>query len=561
MTITPNKVENGGTTSAGKLTAAEYNELAQGVIDAKAAATAALGAASGFNPADVGYDLVPFLGQSNDTGSGAGSPDVRLDPVDPRVWSFDAAGPYAGVIRQAADPLGHPSGAGVGPGMAFARRMIRTLPANRSILAIPGGTGGSNISGANGWNPTGGPLLPAVVAQVVAAFAAMDPATRAASRVAAIYWGQGEGDAQGNVSQSVYSGLLVDLVNYLRTNLPTATASTPFVIGGMVPEVISVSAGTFAAIDAAHRAFSTKRAFTAYEPGVPGGYNQDQLHYNAVGCRKLGTATAALALPLALANTGATAQTFPALPGALPGLAVSASGTVTWTGAVSGADAYLIEYRVAGTTNWSTITITNPATLTTSVSALAGTSYELRGRAYNRGGLGPVSTTLTFGTSGPTPVAANNFNQADGPVGAGQIGPAPTKFGNPVISSGSLSATGSGTAVWDAGAGDWTFQITFMLNATGASSIQICPDGTGAGAVRWNQAGSVQDNAFNSLGSTGNGWTPGEVLKVKKVGGQFTFYRNGTQVLQVTPTGLTLNSKVGVFLGEDKYDDMTLTAP
>ncbi len=82
----------------------------------------------------------------------------------------------------------------------------------------------------------------------------------------------------------------------------------------------------------------------------------------------------------------------------------STSVTLTWQAPTSGGAvaSYTVQYRVTGTTNWSTAA-TNVTATTHSVSSLAAnTSYDFSVLGDNAGGLGAISAIVTTSTSAPS---------------------------------------------------------------------------------------------------------------------------------------------------------------
>lgn len=142
------------------------------------------------------YDVYVLAGQSNMSGRGALAELTAAEGVaDPRIRLYGNDGRW----HAALDPLDDASGqiddvsadrqAAVGPGLFFARAMLRSGPMrrgrSRTIALVPCAKGGSAIGR---WTPTGADratLYGSCLARIRAA----------GGRVAGILWYQGESDA------------------------------------------------------------------------------------------------------------------------------------------------------------------------------------------------------------------------------------------------------------------------------------------------------------------------------------------------------------------------------
>jgi hypothetical protein len=360
--------------------------------------------------------IVPLGGQSNE--SGRGIVDAVLDAPTANTFEYggySADGAKYQLITQAADPLDHPDqGAGLGQALGPGTAMARQLFANTGfrVLLVPAAFGGTGlVPGANAtWSPYGSSnaQLLFFISQVNAAIAAAQ-AQFPGSFLEVIDWAQGEADAAAAIAGPLFQQSLYDMFLFMRASI-TGAAHVPIVIHQMLPEAIALNSGpsgagtgTYAAIDAAHTAVAAGMPFVT-KIAIGSGYNTsgDNLHYGAVGCRLMG-ATAANAIPTALANAGDPT------PAQVTGLAV---GTVTatsvalaWT-AVAGSRNYTVQSSSDGGTTWQTMTgsIPNVSTLTNSATVIglsSSTSYQFRVRANAYGATpnGAFSATVTQATS------------------------------------------------------------------------------------------------------------------------------------------------------------------
>lgn len=298
------------------------------------------GGGGGVNAADVGYDLLLLLGQSNMAGWAVDGDSTRFDVTDPRVAQFGASGAFAGVISQAVEPLAmHDSTTpGVGPALHFARWYLHTVPANRRVLLVPAAHGGTPLSSGVvlAWRRgVTGNLYAQALTQTQAALTAAG----ANARVTAALWVQGEADGDANVSGATYQTDLDTLITGLRTDL--ALPTLPFVIGQMVPDYLSF--GTRTAINAVHVATPTRISRTGFGAGITGANRGDSNHYNAAGARALARNMFSgylSALALVLTNSVA-----PVITGTTTTGQTLTSSTGTWSATP---DSYTYQWKRAG---------------------------------------------------------------------------------------------------------------------------------------------------------------------------------------------------------------------
>lgn len=245
------------------------------------------GLAKNYASGTSGYDIILLLGQSNMSGR-AVVDTVNYDIPQPIVDQYAAAGPQAGVISAAVDPLGQADyvalGNTLGPGTTFARWYSTLMPAGRRILLVPAAYGGTPLVSAVsplGWRRgVAGNLYAQALAQAQGALVMAG----AGAQIVAALWVQGEADGNANITGAAYQSDLDALISGLRTDL--GVPNLPFIIGGMVPEYLST--GTRAAIDTVQAATPGRQSYVGYAAGPHNQNLGDGNHYNAVGARLLG---------------------------------------------------------------------------------------------------------------------------------------------------------------------------------------------------------------------------------------------------------------------------------
>lgn len=180
-------------------------------------------------PAADRFYVFLLTGQSNMAGRGVVEAEDRVG--DPRILAWQPDGRWI-VAR---DPLhiDKPNVVGVGPGLAFARALLPSLPEGAVIGLIPAAYGGSPISawhkdysGDTRWDDG------ATYYQ-----RALDAARDAArvGRLAGVLWNQGESDA-GRARSDAGEGYLRslgELIHHLRTDLNAP--ELPFVAATLGP--------------------------------------------------------------------------------------------------------------------------------------------------------------------------------------------------------------------------------------------------------------------------------------------------------------------------------------
>jgi hypothetical protein len=230
------------------------------------------------------YLVVPILGQSNAFGMGLGLEPEGLDRPHPDVHQWAMCGPSKGTVVLGVDPLLHEIPCKrVGFGVAFAKRLADDT--GRAVLLIAGARGDTSFTPKNGYTWDGADtstrvnLYRRAVAAIDAALAHYP-----GSEVATILWHQGETDVP-LMSPVTYQRKLDALIDDVRSRYG---ASTPVVLGQMVPEEMERSGKPYAGIDAVHRDTPNRRPVTVFVPGPRSAFNSDvDRHYSAAGLREL----------------------------------------------------------------------------------------------------------------------------------------------------------------------------------------------------------------------------------------------------------------------------------
>jgi hypothetical protein len=247
-------------------------------------------------------DIYGLWGQSNMEGGNAGPPGFGTDRGHALVEYLPGRaeaeyGTDSAALSPALDPLQHRGGLvrGVGPGMAFGLRMLRSLASGRRIVLVACARSGTSLVGPDAdWAAGAGPSYVAAIAQMQAALS-LCPAD---SRIAGLLWSQGESD-NGQEVGTTYPAAFADMLAAARADL--AIPALPVVILGPTPE--GDPEGRLAASQAGldqDSGAATAIPGVRFVPG-PAGHAQpgDPIHFTAAGNRLRGVAGAAAMAGLA----------------------------------------------------------------------------------------------------------------------------------------------------------------------------------------------------------------------------------------------------------------------
>ncbi|WP_088283831.1 sialate O-acetylesterase [Kineosporia sp. A_224] len=425
------------------------------------------------NGFDTGFDVIIAAGQSNMWGQTGATPNASEDPTDARVWQYAQSGTYSGKVIAAADPLAMPltSGsppAGMGPSLVFARWYAASIPSNRRVLIVPVAVGATTIQ--TNWDPAGsGNLYTGAITTVQAALTAAG----SNARVAGILWLQGESDAIASYSGANYQAKLDALIYGWRTAFGSAT--TPFVVAGMVPEFTT---GTAAAIRAVHVDTPNRVPYTGFVGGPASSNLGDNLHYMAAAQRTLGRGM------FTAYRSALTNDLTPAVPDAPAGLTASSGNgqaALSWTAPTSVGSAvsdYVVEFKTSAGSTWTTFADgTSTSTAATVTGLTNGTPYDFRVAATNATGTSVPSSTAS--TTPSTSIVLDTFTGTNGTALASHT---PDAGGTWTLKggAGAIALNGSGKAVTSGlGATKTTwYNARTPGSANYSASLKITPTST-----------------------------------------------------------------------------------
>lgn len=218
--------------------------------------------------------LFLLIGQSNMAGRGV--PEASDQSADPRIWMFDKALNWVA----ARDPMhfDKPAMVGVGPGLAFAKRLADTYP-NLAIGLIPCAVGGSGI---DVWKP-------GAYYEPTKSYPYDDALRRAKTalengQLAGFIWHQGESDSTPEKAD-VYEEKLIELVQRFRTDLNAP--NVPFVVGTLGDFVVKRNPAAKTVNEALQRATQrTSKAYYVLSAGLTD--KGDSTHFDTPSARTLG---------------------------------------------------------------------------------------------------------------------------------------------------------------------------------------------------------------------------------------------------------------------------------
>ncbi|GBF27561.1 hypothetical protein MnTg02_02615 [bacterium MnTg02] len=231
-----------------------------------------------------GFDVFLIAGQSNNL-AGTGL-DTEIDVSHPDVFQWGREAPNNNVIILADEPLDHVVLEAGKIGYALA--MIRDyyipnahLAAVRDVLLIPTALSASGFAD-NRWN-AGDDLYEDAVLRVNTAIDG-----NPGSVLKGILWHQGEDD----VGSATYLDALDAMIAAMRSDIVAASATTPFILGGMVPFWVDAATdrrvqqgrihGTLKRLT--YTGFADPELPTVIEKAVPA---TDSTHYDAPTQREL----------------------------------------------------------------------------------------------------------------------------------------------------------------------------------------------------------------------------------------------------------------------------------
>lgn len=223
-------------------------------------------------PAKENLHIYLLMGQSNMAGRDRRELDKQVD--DSRILTLNPEGRWI-VAR---DPIHQKFGRtepGAGPGLSFAREMVKTN-SKITIGLIPCAVGGSPLKR---WVKKGD-LYEQAVARATAA--------AQTGTIKGVLWHQGETDATNKVFAESYEARLVKMINDLRADL--GTPKLPVVVG-QLGDFLAESPETYPHADAVRAAIKHAPEMlphVGYADSAGLGHKGDKLHFDADAARELG---------------------------------------------------------------------------------------------------------------------------------------------------------------------------------------------------------------------------------------------------------------------------------
>jgi len=488
-----------------------------------------------------------LAGQSNMIGR-AGFDGGAAYPAGTLQWT------QAGALAPAASPLDHvdedPGDMGLALQFAIEKGALPPLilvPAARSSTGFSDNRW--NPGDDNRWNP-GDDLYAAAVSRTNAVMAANPSFT-----FGGILWHQGEKDSQASGPAAAYQAKLDAMLTAMRGDITAATATTPIVLGRLLPAVFAKSGYAFAgSVDAVIADTPNRVPFTAVASaagltsGTGTGAPADDLHFDAPSLRTLGTRYAA-ALGAAAANApavpdqvtgltvtpgGAAAANAPAVPDQVTGLTVTPGDTenaLAWSAPAANHSPigdYVIEVSVNGGATWAVVADgTGTATGATHTGLTNGLVYTYRVAAVNGIGTGPASATaagtpalppgrtvtaFAHAESGSTP-ATRTFTFPGLTVAAGSVVVGVCGRGSPDGAVASVTVGGVGaTRIGNFQENINDIGLWIAEGVTGTSASIVVDWGSGntvdrCGVAAWSVSGAptAADCGFAASGASGTG--------------------------------------------------------
>lgn len=220
---------------------------------------------------DAGFHLYLLIGQSNM--AGRGKVDAESAKSDPRVLMLNKQLLWVPAV----DPLHFDkAAAGVGPGLAFGKRMAAALPKVR-IGLIPCAVGGTSIKV---WAP--GAVDPGTKTHPYDDMLARARTALGAGVLKGIIWHQGEAN---RAEAQTYGASLTELVARLRQDLAAPQVSF---VAGELPSFAPENAEITKAFNLALHAIKPPIPHFAVVSAAGLGHKGDKLHFDSASARLLG---------------------------------------------------------------------------------------------------------------------------------------------------------------------------------------------------------------------------------------------------------------------------------
>ena len=222
----------------------------------------------GSSGVDENFHIFLLMGQSNM--EGGRSVDGEMDTVkDPRILKLTDFG-----WVEACDPITNNYDVAIGPGLAFAKKLIAE-DENIKVGLVPLSVGGSHIAE---WMKGGryyGPTLNAVAV------------ARQQGVIKGILWHQGEHDGILKSTAAIYDQNLQALVDSLRIDL--GDSELPFIVGGLAYGILSNTHHAEARLVWSRLHWVGNHFYRmGYVPSGDVPYLGDNLHFTTEGQREMG---------------------------------------------------------------------------------------------------------------------------------------------------------------------------------------------------------------------------------------------------------------------------------
>ncbi|PRY24901.1 protein of unknown function (DUF303) [Aliiruegeria haliotis] len=188
----------------------------------------------------------------------------------------------AGTLVAATPPLDHhsPQAGSMGLSLQFAIDYTTARP-NRDLVLLPAAQGGSGFADGH-WN-SGDDLYEDLVARANTLFA-----ENPTFRLAGILWQQGEADSKSVEAAEAYGDRLAAMVASLRNDVTAASATTPFVCGGLLPSIPVDAFPYSATVQDTLKEIQTRLTHVAFASSDGLTDIGDDLHFDAASLRLLG---------------------------------------------------------------------------------------------------------------------------------------------------------------------------------------------------------------------------------------------------------------------------------
>ena len=224
-----------------------------------------------------------LLGQSNMVGwdtfdGGAGYPAGTLQVAR----EGRASGGSNGELVAADHLLDHHNGNASFMGLALQFSIdYKAAHPHDTVVLVPDARGSTGLATGD-WNP-GDIYYDTAVGRLNALFGSHPEFV-----MGGFLWHQGESDAGSAADAAAYPAALDNMLTQIRLDVSAADATTPVVLGGMVPSWVAGDVNRQTVQDALGTT-PARLAYTGFAPSTGLAANPDGIHFNAASLRDLGT--------------------------------------------------------------------------------------------------------------------------------------------------------------------------------------------------------------------------------------------------------------------------------